>query len=187
MSYDTLRVVMMCLRHSLKLQGNHIITLAKQAYNIWRSQIHNSKLITSRSHFAKRVISYDCLRQVMSCDTLRVVMMCLRHSLKEQGNHIITLAKQAYNIWRSQIHNSKLITSRSHFAKRVISYDCLRQVMSCDTLRVVMMCLRHSLKEQGNHIITLAKQAYNIWQSQIHNSKLVGYDTLRQVTTRKNK
>ena len=62
-----------------------------------------------------------------------------------------------------------------------INYDCLRQVMSYDTLRVVMMCLRHSLKLQGNHIITLAKQAYNIWRSQIHNSKLVGYDWLRQV------
>ena len=37
-------------------------------------------------------INYDCLRQVISYDTLRVVMMCLRHSLKLQGNHIITLA-----------------------------------------------------------------------------------------------
>ena len=37
-------------------------------------------------------LNYDCLRQVISYDTLRVVMMCLRHSLKLQGNHIITLA-----------------------------------------------------------------------------------------------
>ena len=73
--------------------------------------------------------SYDCLWQVMSYDTLRVVMMCLRHSLKLKGNHIITLAKQAHNIWRSQIHNSKLITYTFPSAKRVISYDCLRQVM----------------------------------------------------------
>ena len=46
MSYDWLRQVMMHLRCSLKDQGNHIITSVKHSYHIWRSQIHNSKLIT---------------------------------------------------------------------------------------------------------------------------------------------
>ena len=86
MSYDTLRVVMSCLAATLTLSGDHIITSAKHSHNVWRSQIHNSKLITSRSPFAKRVISYD---------TLRVVMMYLRHSLKLQGNHIIAAAERA--------------------------------------------------------------------------------------------
>ena len=55
-------------------------------------------------------INYERLRRVMSYDWLRQVMMRLRHSCKLVGVHIITLAKQAYNIWRSQIHNSKLVT-----------------------------------------------------------------------------
>ena len=42
-----------------------IVSQKRPYHNIWRSQIHNSKLITSRSLTAKRVISYDCLRQVM--------------------------------------------------------------------------------------------------------------------------
>ena len=54
-------------------------------------------------------------RQVMSYDTLRVVMMCLWHSLKLQGNHIITFAKQAHNIRQSRIHNCKHITLNSSY------------------------------------------------------------------------
>ena len=41
-------------------------------------------------------LNYDCLRQVISYDTLRVVMMCLRHSLKLQGNHIITFGEAKF-------------------------------------------------------------------------------------------
>ena len=52
----------------------------------------------SGSEFCIAKLNYDRLRRVMSYDTLRVVMMCLRHSLKLQGNHIITLG------------NAKLIT-----------------------------------------------------------------------------
>ena len=42
-----------------------IVSQKRSYHNIWRSQIHNSKLITSRSPSAKRVVSYDCLWQVM--------------------------------------------------------------------------------------------------------------------------
>ena len=42
-----------------------IVSQKRSYHNVWRSQIHNSKLITSRSPLAKRVISYDTLRVVM--------------------------------------------------------------------------------------------------------------------------
>lgn len=41
--------------------------------------------------------------------------MCLRHSLWNESDHIITSAKHSHHIWRSQIHNSKLTTQDEGF------------------------------------------------------------------------
>ena len=52
MSYDWLRQVMICLRQSLKLDGNHIITFAERTHNVCVSKfitMSKANLITHKA------------------------------------------------------------------------------------------------------------------------------------------
>jgi hypothetical protein len=49
--------------------------------------------------------------QVANYDRLDTSICTEGASQLAEGDHIITFAKQTHNIWRSQIHNPKLIRS----------------------------------------------------------------------------
>ena len=80
MSYDTLRVVVSCLAATLTLSGDHIITSAKHSHNVWRSQIHNSKLITESKEF---VMADSVLRAKSKEFAKGIVFLC--RNLKHNG------------------------------------------------------------------------------------------------------
>ena len=66
----------------------------------------------------------------------------------------------------------------------------LGQVISYDWLRQVMICLRQSLKLDGNHIITFAERTHNICVSKfitMSKANLITHKgSLREVAKRQN-